>query len=231
MPSPPSVTCSPDHLAVLGLTVAANVLLCAAARRNPAGPWIPRFMKGLAILQVVNVVASHAYLVATERWTAEWALPCQLCDAAIAVSVLGLFRPAPLLFELTYFWGLGGALQGLVTPAVEEGFPDPVFLQFFVVHVGLVTAALFQAFGLGMRPRRRVVLRMMLWTNACAAMAAVTSWITGGNYMFLRHPPPTGSLLDLLGTWPWYIVWGEVVAFAAFSVLALPFRFRTVPAA
>jgi hypothetical integral membrane protein (TIGR02206 family) len=139
--------------------------------------------------------------------------------------VVCLLRPSPLAFELTYFWGLGGALQGLITPAIDVGFPDPACLQFFVVHVGLVTSAVFLAFGLGMRPRPGALLRIMLWTNACAAVAALASWLSDGNYMFLREPPPTGSLLDYLGAWPWYVVVAEGVALFVFALLALPFRF------
>ena len=29
---------------------------------------------------------------------------------------------------------------------------------------------------------------------------------TGGNYMFLRRKPVHGSLLDVMGPWPWYIL-------------------------
>ena len=81
-----------------------------------------------------------------------------------------------------------------------------------------------------MTPRPRAVLRMMAWTNAFAAVAGLASWITGGNYMFIRDPPPTGSLLDKLGNWPWYILSGEAVALCAFFLLSIPFRVRKMAA-
>ena len=64
---------------------------------------------------------------------------------------------------------------------------------------------------------------MMLWTNGVAVVAGITSWLSGGNYMFTRAPPPTGSLLDMLGPWPWYLLACEAVALVAFSALTLPF--------
>jgi hypothetical integral membrane protein (TIGR02206 family) len=182
-------------------------------------------LKVLALVQLLNALAVQAYLIVSGRWEAEWALPCHLCDAAIAALVLAAFRPAPVWLELTYFWGLGGALQGLITPAIDARFPEPQFLTFFVVHVGLVTAAVFVAFGIRMTPRPNAPLRMLAWTNAFALLAGFASWLTGGNYMFLREPPPTGSILD---GWPWYILWGEVLAFVVFVLLNLPFRLRRV---
>jgi hypothetical integral membrane protein (TIGR02206 family) len=152
-----------------------------------------------------------------------------LCDAATAACVVALLRPRPAAFELAYFWGLGATLQGVVTPSIVERFPHPVFLQFFVLHAGVVTAAVFLAFGLGMRPRPGVVVRMMLWTNAMAVVAGAGCLLTGGNYMFLREPPSTCSLLDLLGPWPWYLAGAEAVAAIAFSLLALPFVRRPRP--
>jgi len=46
--------------------------------------------------------------------------------------------------------------------------------------------------------------------------------LVGGNYMFLMHKPPTASLLDVLGPWPWYILSLEVVGFLMGGVLYLP---------
>lgn len=230
MPSgPPSLFLSADHFAVIALTLVSGVASCTLARRNPRARWIPWFMGFLAAAQLSNSLATQAWLAWTGRWTPGGSLPCQLCDAAIAASVVSMLRPSPLSFELTYFWGLGAALQGLITPSIVERWPHPVYVQFFIVHCGLPLAAVFLAFGLGLTPRPRVVLRMMIWTNAVALVAGVTSWLTGGNYMFMRSPPPTGSVLDFLGPWPWYLLVAEVVAFGVFAALAIPFVLRQRP--
>jgi hypothetical integral membrane protein (TIGR02206 family) len=47
--------------------------------------------------------------------------------------------------------------------------------------------------------------------------------LTGGNYLFLSRKPEGGSLLDLLGPWPWYILSLEAVALLLFTILYLPF--------
>jgi hypothetical integral membrane protein (TIGR02206 family) len=57
-------------------------------------------------------------------------------------------------------------------------------------------------------------------------MAAAVNLLTGSNYGFLRSNPALASLLDLLGPWPWYILWLEVLAVLLFTLLYLPFRPR-----
>ena len=49
--------------------------------------------------------------------------------------------------------------------------------------------------------------------------AAITNQITGSNYGFLSAPPPSPSLVDALGPWPWYILGIEAIALVYFAVL------------
>jgi uncharacterized membrane protein YwaF len=62
----------------------------------------------------------------------------------------------------------------------------------------------------------RALAASIAWT----ALAAAGCLITGGNYMFLREPPPGGSLLDLFGPWPLYLVGAAALALTAFPLLA-----------
>jgi hypothetical integral membrane protein (TIGR02206 family) len=63
-------------------------------------------------------------------------------------------------------------------------------------------------------------------TAAWAAVAAASNALTGGNYMFLAERPETASLLDYLGSWPWYILGAALLALAMFALLDIPFRRR-----
>lgn len=43
------------------------------------------------------------------------------------------------------------------------------------------------------------------------------------NYLFICHKPPTPSLIDALGPWPWYVLSLEGVGLAFFVIYYLPF--------
>jgi len=69
-----------------------------------------------------------------------------------------------------------------------------------------------------------VMATALLVVNVWAAMVAAFNLRFGTNYMFLCHKPQAASALDMMGPWPWYLIAGEVVAFAIFFLLGLPFR-------
>ncbi len=214
----------PDHVAAIGLTLGSAVWTCRKARRDPDAPWIRGFLLGLAALQIANQTVWHAWMAFNGTWTLDESLPFHLCDAAVVVTVVALATRRPAWIETAWFWTAAGTLQGLITPDVVDAFPHYLWWQFFVTHSGLVVAGVFLVLGLGHRPQSGAVKRMMVRTNLFAVLAGLVDWATGGNYMFLREPPPTGSLLDWLGPWPWYIAAAEVVALVLFTLLDLPFR-------
>jgi len=135
--------------------------------------------------------------------------------------VAALWRPdSVLLVELVYFWALSASLQAVLTPDLGHGFPDLLFLTYFVTHSGAVGAACLLVFGAGRVPRPGAVARTYTITLGVAAVAAVATVTTGGNYMFLRHKPAHDSLLDLMGPWPVYIASAAALGLLIFLALA-----------
>jgi hypothetical integral membrane protein (TIGR02206 family) len=217
---------SPEYFVPLGLLVVAAVLLCVAARRAP-GPWIGAVAAVIAVTLVVAEVSWQPYVLANHSWSAAASLPVQLCDVGAFVAAGALLWRQLLLVEVAYFWGLGGTLQALVTPDLKDHFPSFPYLQFYVTHDLVILAALFLVVGLGLQPRAGAVRRIFLLTLAFAILVGLIDLITGGNYMYLRQVPAAGSLLNLIGPWPWYIVSGAVLTLVALAILDAPFRLAT----
>lgn len=200
------------------------VSLCTACRRRP-GPWVVYAGRAISVVLVADAVAFVCVPLADGRWSVQASLPLALCDLALIVAAIACWWPRWYLpVELTYFWGLAGTLQAVATPDLSAGFPELEFFEFVVGHLGIVIAALFLVVGLRLRPRRGSVLRVFAITAAYTAFVGWFDWLTGSNYMFLAAVPRHGSLLSVLGPWPWYIVSAAGVAIVLLLILDAPFH-------
>ena len=159
----------------------------------------------------------------------EYSLPLDFCSLVLIACILALFRCGPFFDEITYFWGLGGTLQALITPDLGAGFPSLDFILFFWSHGAILFGIVFIVAVQNFRPRKGSVFRMMIALNTYAAVVGALNALTGWNYGYLCWKPAVPSLLDLLGPWPWYLMSLEGIALLTFFVLALPWKKKMVP--
>ena len=208
-------------VAIGAVTCAA---LCTACRLRP-GPWMRWAGRAIAVVLALDAVVFVLAPAVAGGWSVGSSLPLALCDVALIVAAVACWWPQwALAVELTYFWGLTGTLQAVLTPDLSAGFPRLEFFMFVVGHVGIVIAALYLVVGLRLRPRPGSVWRVFAITVAWTVLVGVFDWLTGSNYMFLAQVPRNASLLSLLGPWPWYILGAAGVAVVLLLVLDAPFR-------
>jgi hypothetical integral membrane protein (TIGR02206 family) len=211
---------SAEHIAAMAATAVLAALLVGGARRW-GDAWAVPVGRALALVILGGFVCEQLTYAVRGEWTVQVNLPLHLTDAVTLASVAALFRPeSRLLVELVYFWALSASVQAVVTPDLQQAFPDILFLTYFATHGGAIAAACLLVFGARRAPRPRAAWRAYAITAAFAAVAALATVLTGGNYMFLRRKPAGGSLLDLMGPWPVYIVVGAAVGLVMFLVLA-----------
>ena len=204
----------PAHLIVLALSAAAPIFLALAARRNPR---LDRpFRLALAALLAGGWLCWCALSAARGWITLGTGLPLNLCDWAALALIIALITRNQFAYELGYFWGLGGTLQGLITPEVSYDFPDPQFIFFFINHAGIVAALLYLSF-MGLRPVPASLPRVVAATLGYVAVAGLADFWLGTNYGFLAAKPSTASIMDVLAPWPWYIP--ELVLIGTLSLL------------
>lgn len=210
---------SPEHLAAIAATALAASALVAGPRRCSATT-ASRISRALAVVILAGFAIEQITYVSRGEWSARVNLPLQLSDAVTLVSVAALWRPrAGLLTELVFFWAFSASLQGLLTPDLPDTFPDVLYFTYFATHGGVIVAACLLVLGLRIAPRRWAVWRVYGLTAAFAVLAAAGCVASGGNYMFLRRKPSTGSILDPLGPWPWYILGAAAIGLAMLLVL------------
>ena len=212
------------YLAAVLIALATGIALCVGARRKP-GRWTVVAARLIALALVSDAISFVVSELAAGTWSPKSDLPFALCDAAVLVAAAACWWRKPRLVELTYFWGLAGTLQAVITPDLNAGFPHLVFFQYLGGHLGIVLAALYLVIGLRIAPRPGSVVTTFAITLAYTAFVGLVDALSGANYMFLRRPPGNWTLLKLLGPWPWYIVSAAGVALALLAVLDLPFWF------
>jgi hypothetical integral membrane protein (TIGR02206 family) len=215
------VTPVPYLLAVL-LALGAGIALCVCARRRP-GHWTVVAARVIALVLASDAISFIVAEIVARTWSPATDLPLALCDAAVLVAAAACWWRTPVLVELTYFWGLAGTLQAVITPDLNVGFPHLIFFQYLAGHLGIVVAAFYLVVGLRIAPRPGSVMKTFAITLAYSGFVGLVDALSGANYMFLRRPPGNWTLLNLLGPWPWYIASAAGVAIVLFAALDLPF--------
>lgn len=128
-----------------------------------------------------------------------------------------------LFYELSYFWGIGGTTQALLTPDIHDPFPTRAYFGYFANHGGIIVAVLMMTLGLKMRPLPGAVRRVWLATHLLVIPVALANWLLNANYMFLCGPPEHPSLYDHFGPWPWSLLTLEGVLIVFLLLCYAPF--------
>lgn len=180
--------------------------------------------RGLSLALVLAYLGDLLAKVFDGSFTPEFALPMQLCDWAlfsIAAALWWRWRPC---FDVAYFWGLAATLQAIFTPAIAADLHWLRKLGFFFIHAGIVAGVVHLIVTARFRPVwPRSIVRVVAASELFLVCALTANALTGGNYGFLAHKPPTASMLDIFSDTHWlYVLEINLTAFAFFAVLYLP---------
>jgi hypothetical integral membrane protein (TIGR02206 family) len=212
------------HLVVIALTISMPFVLAAFVRKS-RWPRSERIIGRLfAVLLLFNYVGFEIYLAATQGLLWEKALPFQLCDWAMVAIIVALLTGRERWLEVSYFWGIGGTLQAIITPDLKYAFPNLHFLTFFIAHSGIVVAIAFMMIVKKYRPHWISIVRVFAWSELYFVVTITVDLLTGENYGYLLHKPATASLLDALSTGRVvYILEMHLLALIFYVLLYLPF--------
>jgi hypothetical integral membrane protein (TIGR02206 family) len=213
---------SPEHLGlVIGFLVVA-VALAAAGRAHRGTPSEVRFRRGFALLIPCFTLPMQVLQLMPADYDIHTSLPLQLCDLAWVSAFVALWTRHWLATALVYFWGLTPTVQGIITPSLQEAFPDPRYVMFWGMHFLTVWAAVYLTFGLRVsltwRSYRYAVGVTLMWVATVMAF----NGLTGTNYGYLNRKPAVGTMLDLFGPWPGYLLVEVALVAAVWALMTLP---------
>ncbi len=237
-----------EHFIPLALILAAAVGLGYLARRGApvsggnsravTGSGFDRVAVGITIAIWLNEFIYQIYWFSVDGWSVSTALMIQMCGLSILFFPIAFFsesqRVRQFLFDVLYFWGIGGAIQALIAPDIgANSFPDYRYFSFFVSHGLIVTSGIVMSMAGGVRITLRSFLRAAIVTNILLIPIYGIDLAIGlippydpGDYFVLTFPPPTGSIVDLFsdifGPSPRYVIGLEAMGIAVFAMLYAP---------
>ena len=177
----------------------------------------------LAAILFIWESAWHIWSAWGGTWTLQYNLPLHLCSIMVWLSIIMLLTKNYRIYEFAYFIGIAGAMQAFLTPeAGIYGLWHFRAMQTLVVHGTLIVTPIYLSLKEGFRPTWKSFLRVVVGVNIYMVIVYFINKALGSNYLFIMHKPPTASLLDVLGPWPWYNLAVEGIGLVIFLLLYLP---------
>ena len=95
-------------------------------------------------------------------------LPLHLCRFANLLIPFVMVKRNYFVFEILYFWGLSGMLQGMITPDIVEDFPHFHYFRYFAGHHLLVVAVIYAVVVYKLKPTLISLKNCLLYTSDAA---------------------------------------------------------------
>ncbi len=167
-----------------------------------------RFRRMLAWSIIVSQAFFFSRRLTPEHWDIQDSLPMHLCRWAVWVAAWALLTLNGRARALLLFWGIALSSQALVSPMITDGANSWAFWIYWINHIQIVGAAIYDIVVLGYRPNRKDLYTGMFWGTAYGIFAVGVNAALGTNYTYLgkgAHDAP--SLVDQLGPYPLRTVW------------------------
>jgi len=227
----------------IGIFLLYAAVIWIAASRLHGEDALRRFEKGWGIALLLLWIGKHIHLVQADLWNIMDNLELHLCGFSRFLSIFLLLFGWRWAYYPLFFWGIVGGFHSLLTPELTSGDTTYMYIEYYVVHGGILIIPLYFHFVRGMRIGRWTWAKVLAINLGLMIPIGLANYLTGGNYMFLCSPPKVENPL-IIGEWmdgmrvcvdgsfnafPVYLV-GFVVAGAAHYLLLTGLFWRSIRA-
>lgn len=150
-------------------------------------------------------------------------LPLFLCDLVALILPFVILHDNRKWIGILYFWVLGGTLQAVITPELNQGFPTFEFFRYFIQHGALISAIIYYVFVMRIKMTWQDLWNAVLYLQVYLVSIHIVNMILHSNYSYTMAKPGSDTILNFLGDWPWYIISAEVLLILLFILLLSPF--------
>lgn len=177
----------------------------------------------LSIIPAICVLFRIVMTMIDGTFSLEEELPFHLCRSLALVFPFVIYYQSRRWFGILYFFTVVGALQALLTPDLPLSAPHHSYWSYWALHCVLIGLPIYCIVNFRWKVTIRDFWNAVIVGNIYLVFTGIINFVLGSNYFFTSHKPPSPTLLDVLGPWPWYILAVEGVAFVLFLLAGLPF--------
>ena len=157
----------------------------------------------------------------------DWILviPIHMCNLSALLIGTFLLTKKRLLYEVAFFWGIGGGMMALITPNVEYTFPDSEYMMFFFGHGLLIITIGYASIALENRPTIKSVSNGIGISLITLPVIYLINVALGSpaNYWYLGARPEGNNIMNFLPDPPMHIPLTILISFIFFCLIYLPF--------
>ena len=161
------------------------------------------------------------YRIADDNFSIIDDLPLHMCGLSLYLGAYTLYNKYQQGFELCYFWGIGGALQAILTPDSTDFTNSYYIFTFMLSHSLIILSVLWMIIVLDMRFKSFALLRTILITNILLIPMGIINLLLKSNYFYLCEKPPADNPF-LIGEWPIYLLYLEFFTIIILGIINIP---------
>lgn len=218
---------SPEHWVWLAYAVLTSWLWIRWGQRAPTRQQQREIGLWLGLVGVASWVYAEVVMFATNQTPWQSIVPLHLCYFLCLTLPYVIWQERLDWLDWLYPIVMAGCLQALFTPDLDDTAPHFYSIRYWLVHVALVQSVLYAVFVYGFRPSALGILKCVLFLNLYALVVTPVNLWLGTNFLYLREPA-SGSVMEFLGPWPYYLVAIEGLMLVLFTLVYLPFARRPV---
>lgn len=179
----------------------------------------------LAVIPALCVLSRMVFTSFEGTFSIQEELPLHLCRILAFIMPFVIYYKNKKWFGITYFFTIVGTLQALLTPDLPQAAPHYSYASYWMLHGILIYLPIYCIVVFGFKIKKKDFINAIIPGNIYLVLTLIINFAIGSNYFYTRHKPPSASLLDFLGPWPWYIISVELLTIFLFLLVWMPFWF------
>lgn len=177
----------------------------------------------IASIPALCVISRMIFTSIEGTFTFQEELPFHLCRLLAFIMPFVIYFKNRKWFGITYFFTIVGTLQALLTPDLPQAAPHYSYIIYWILHGVLIYLPIYCIVVFGFKINRRDFINAVVAGNIYMVLTLLINFMLGSNYFYTSHKPPSASLLDFLGPWPWYLLSVEILTIMLFILAWVPF--------